>query len=304
MVKWKHGSLQNFYCAGSIPAPVSKVLLLIMLRKSVQVLVFTFVFLLATHYSLSTVSSQDFNSEKAYQDYVFTRSQYDETYKKYEETKDSYLKNPTLSLKEEARIATINMLKVRDDLYRVYLTAIRTKISETKGLTNDEKGSLFTKLDSDVSYYQGHKLTYTGNETLDNVFKINTDVQNHYNSITLPFIYESLFMISYGQEVGIRQDHEKIYQGLSDFLNLKVAEQKLVIDPFNRWFLDISSTMDKLQKSEVGAKTYIQEMYTKKSTNVSSSYDKAVSILSQSIINLKKLNSFVTEFMTAIDNQV
>lgn len=253
---------------------------------------------------VAPIKAQTFDSEKAYQDYVFTQSNYDTAYKNFTDKRDIYLQNSTLTLKEDARVATLEMLKSRDDLYRVYLTAIRTKVSEIKGLTNDEKGGLYTKLDSEVLYYQGHKLTYTGNETLEDLFSINADVYNHYQKITLPFIYESLFMISYGQEVGIRQDHQTIYQGLIDFLNKKVAEQKLVIDPFNRWFLDIGSTIDSLKKNELTSKTQIQNLYSDNAFNPYSIYNKSIGTLTQSIDTLTKLNNFVTELMTAISNQI
>lgn len=269
----------------------------------IKLLVFVLVFLSTAYCLLGTSYAQEFNSEKAYLDYIFTRSLYDDEYRKYEIAKEAYLKNPTLTLKEEARLATINMLKARDDLHRVYLTAIRTKITEIKGLTTDEKGNLYTKLDSEVLYYQGHKLTYTGNETLEEVFKINTVVEDHYKKITLPFIYESLFMISYGQEVGIKQDHQSIYNDLINFLNQKVAEDKLIVDPFNRWFLDIGGTIETLNKNELTAKTAIQKLYSE-SFNPANNYNKSVFILTQSISNLTKLNNFVNELLIAIQNQI
>lgn len=273
------------------------------MKKTVQIIIFVFVFLSTMYCVLRTSYAQEFNSEKAYSDYVFIRSNYDTAYRNYEIAKEAYLKNDTLTLKEEARIATLEMLRSRDDLHRVYLTAIRTKVSETKGLTNDEQGGSFSRLDSEVLYYQGHKLTYTGSETLEELFKINKDVEEHYTKTTLPYIYESLFLISYGQQVGIRQDHQAIYQTLVDFLNQKIADGVLIIDPFNRWILDITGLTEELQKNENFAKVQIQKIYTEK-YNAAGTFDKAVNILSQSISNLLRLNNFTAEFLIAIDNQI
>lgn len=273
------------------------------MRRIIWVIVFALVLLATMFHVPNSTFAQDFNSEKAYQDYVFTQSKYEESYRDYETKKDAYLKNPTLTLKEEARVATINMLKQRDDLYRVYVTAVRTKVNEIRGLTQDEKGGVFTRLDAEVLYYQGHKLTYTGTETLEEVFKINADVENHYKNQTLPYVYEALFMISYGQQVGIRQDHQKIHQSMVDFLNQKVADGVLIIDPFNRWILDITGLIDGLQKNENLAKVEIQKLYTEK-FNPASKFATSINILSRSNSNLLRLNSFVTEFMVAINNQI
>jgi hypothetical protein len=273
------------------------------MKKFALIVIFLLVFLSTAYCVLGTTQAQTFDSNKAYDDYVFTQTKYEESYRDYETKKDAYLKNPTLTLKEEARVSTINMLKLRDDLHRVYLTAVRTKVNEIRGLTQDEKGGIFTRLDAEVLYYQGHKLTYTGNEPLEEVFKINATVEDHYNKQTLPSIYEALFMISYGQQVGIRQDNQKIYQSLVSFLNQKVADGVLIIDPFNRWILDITGLTDNLQKNENLAKVQIQKIFTE-SYNPASKFDTAIGILSQGAPNLLKLNSFVTEFMIAINNQI
>lgn len=279
--------------------------------KSLVKMISVFFLLVSSFFFLtSNANAQDFtpiesgfNSQKAYEDYVYTRSLYDTAYRDYEIKKDVYLKNPTLTLKEEARVATLEMLRARDDLHRVYLTAVRTKLSEIKGLTIDERGGAFSRLDSEVIWYTDHKSRYIANETVDELFRINADVEARYKTKTLPIIQDALWTISYGQEVGIRQDHETIYKTLTDFLNQKVTLGVLRIDPFNRWFLDIGATLITLQKNESTAKTNIQKLFSDKNV-INSTYPKALTPLRNSITELNKLNRFTTEFLTAIENQI
>ena len=61
--------------------------------------------------------------------------------------KDSYLKNKTLSLKEEVRVALYDLLTKRNDYKRTYLTVIRTRVAELTGITNDEKEKILAALD-------------------------------------------------------------------------------------------------------------------------------------------------------------
>ena len=247
--------------------------------------------------------AQDFNFKKAFEDYQFSQGNYNESFSNYQKYKDAYLKNPTLTLKEDARKKTLNMLKLRDELQKVYLTALRMRIKENAGLTENEKGALFTKIDSEVDWYLKHKGEYQDGDTLDSLFSKSGESENKNKTITTQIVHESLFYISLGDEVDLRVIQENIYKNLTDTINIGVAEGKLDINPFNRWFLDIGDVIKKLIANEGLGKTSIQKMYGQSVSSPTSAYNTSIEPLESSLKLLTQFNSFLTEVLTSIKNQ-
>ncbi|KKU10691.1 MAG: hypothetical protein UX13_C0005G0004 [Candidatus Woesebacteria bacterium GW2011_GWB1_45_5] len=249
------------------------------------------------------VGAQDFNFEKAYQDYVFTQGQYRNAYSDYEKAKDFYLKNQTLTLKEEARKKTLTMLRERDQMETVYLTALRLKILEIRGLTGDQKNAIFGKIDTEVAWYQDHKAGYNDGASLEDLFNKSKEPESRYKTHTLPLIYESLFIITLGEQKTIGQDQENIYSALRTTIDENVKTGKLDMNPFNHWFSDIDLIIKNLTQNEERAKTQIQKVYGQTLSPVSS-YNTSLTTLSSSLNLLGQLNQFLIEVLTSIRNQI
>ncbi|HET7099191.1 MAG TPA: hypothetical protein VFI61_03095 [Patescibacteria group bacterium] len=274
-----------------------------MTKYKVFLLLSSLIVFLSTAYSvLSTASAQTFDAEKAYLDYQFSLTTYDKSFTEYQDARDFYLKSQTLTLKEDARIKTVKMLESRDQLEIVYLTALRMKILETKGISNDDKNRIFGNIDSEVEYYKKHIENYKDDDSLENLFNKNGEAESRYKSNTSPIIYESLFLISLGEQIGIRNDNELEYGTIKDFINSGVASGKLQMNPFNRWLGDIDSVIESLKKNESLASTQIQNIHGQ-FYSVSSSYQKALDTLTVSSKLLTQLNGFLIEVLTSIKNQ-
>src|SRR5512141_2866363 len=71
---------------------------------------------------VKTARAQTFDFNKAYQDYQYTKTVYDQSYPDYQDARNAYQRNPTLSLKEEARQKTLALLMNRDQILSTYLT--------------------------------------------------------------------------------------------------------------------------------------------------------------------------------------
>ena len=273
---------------------------LLKMKKPVQIVLITFFIIFLSPLALY---AQDFNFKKAFEDYQFSLGVYSDSFSDYQKFKDAYLKNPTLTLKEDARKKTLEMLKSRDELQKVYLTALRMRLVENNGLTTDEKVSLFTKIDSEVAWYLNHKGGYQDGDTLETLFNKSGEAESRYKSNTSQIVYESLFYISLGDEVDLRVTQEAIYKNLTDTINIGVAEGKLDINPFNRWFLDIADVIGKLKANEVLSKTSIQKMYGQSTGSPTSAYNSSLVPLTSSIKLLSQFNSFLIEVLTSIKNQ-
>lgn len=252
----------------------------------------------------TSVRAQAFDFNKAYQDYQYNLSLYNQDFTNYQGARDFYLKNPTLTLKEDARIKTLIMLRERDELMKVYLTAVRMKIVETNGLSTDQKNSVFGKIDAEVAWYINHKVTYLDSDPLENLFGKSSESESRYKTNTSLVIYEGLFDISLGQEEGLRSNQETIYRDLRSIIDQEVATGKLDINPFNRWFTDIENVIQNLKQNEVLSQTDIQKLYSENYVQPKSVFSSSINPLASSVALLSQLNGFLTEVAVSIQNQM
>lgn len=288
-------------CAGSIPAPVSKGLEYnyIDMKKTALIILLVSVFLFA----VPKAKAQTFDAAKAYSDYQYQLSIYQQDYSGFQDAKTFYQGNPTLQLKEVARQKTIKMLKDRDNLMSVYLTALRMQILETKGFDDNRKNEVFGRIDSEVDWYKNHISVYLDSDQLVDLFNKSDESKSRYETNTLPIIDESLFDIGQSQEIGLRLSHQEIYSNLKNFINEQVALGKLRIDPFNRWFNDIEAVSELLKKNEAEGTAKIQTIYAH-NYGIGSIYDDSTEILTASVEPITQLNNYLTEMLASIQNQM
>lgn len=270
------------------------------MKKTALAIVFSV--LILTSIGLKTSFSQDFNFDKAYQDYIFTQSRYSEAFSDYTKARDAYQKNQTLTLKEEARLKTLEMLRRRDELLKVYLTALRIKLVEVGGLTQAEKETQFGRLDSEVAWYKDHKEAYKDSDPLETLFSKSKGAKDHYDLDTSRKIYDALFNVSLGEVTDLRLKHEEAYAGIRREIDAKVAEGKVRIDPFNRWFTDIEGVIGQLKGEEDKAKKQIVKIYTEGYTNPASVFKTSIIPFETSKNLLSTLNGFLEELLTSFNS--
>lgn len=254
------------------------------MRKNILVF-FALVFLIGFYHKKTF--AQTFDAAKAYQDYQYSLDIYNQANTAFENAKNFYLTNKTLTLKEDTRKKLLVMLKDRDQLESVYLTALRMKMLETNS-------SISGNIEGEIAWYKDHINNYKDSDPAEDLFNKSSESESRYKTNTAPIVYESLFNISLGEEIGIRQDHEAIYSNLKSMITDP--------NPFNRWFTDIDLTINELKQNEDLSKTQIQKIYDQYSAG-SSSYNSAIETLASSVKPLTQLNSFLTEVATSIKNQ-
>lgn len=273
-----------------------------MKKLALIISIFVFSYLFIGRLGYFSVRAQSLTSDRAYSDYQYNLTLYTQAFSDYQDAVNAYKDNQTLALKENARQKTLSTLKIRDQLLIVYLTALRAKISESNGLSSDDKNNIFGKIDSEVSWYKDHQNSYGADDDLPTLFNKNGDAQNRYKNNSSPVIYESLFDISLGTEADLRQKHEEIYSSLKDYINQGVQSGKLSMDPFNHWILDIDSVDQTLKDNESAARSKIAQLYTQYYAS-NSSYNSAIQILTSSIKSLTQFNQFLGELTTSLKNQ-
>jgi hypothetical protein len=240
--------------------------------------------------------------EQAYQDYLYTRSVYDQSFSDYQAAKNAYLANMTLSLKDTARDKAFLMLTERDQLMIVYFRALKERVAELSGLSEDNRNSVLEKIDNEMSWYSNHKSAYDKSDQLEKLFEKSDGAKDYFTTKATLTVNEALFTITLGEQQGLRVAHEKIFKTLNDIINEQVEQGILTLSPFDNWFNDINSTIQILKDNESKGSNDIQKIYTQ-SFNASGAYNEAVNTLSLSNRPLLQLNQFLTEVLTYIKNQ-
>lgn len=252
---------------------------------------------------VSPAIAQDFNSSKAYSDYIFTEDTYKTRLTTFNLKKDSYQKNSTLSLKEESRLALLDFLSSRDDLVKNYLTLVRIKTLESEGLNIVDKQNVYSKLDPEVLWFDNQKNNYTLNDTLENLVTKSQEEDKKYQNETVPVIYYSLATLSRGEVIRLKNEHLKIYDELKNEANNLVTLGRADSELFDRWFKDIDKELENLSKVEREVQTEIDKIFGADEYLRDSGYKKAIEALEPARASLLKLNRFLMELETTINTK-
>lgn len=263
------------------------------MKKTAAILVSILFFFSSMYFVPTNVRSQEFDFAKSYQDYIYSLTVYDGAFSDYEKAKDSYLKNPTLTLKEEARKKTLTMLRSREELFRVYLSSLRMKLIEIK--TN-----VPSKLDEEIAWYQARKDAYQDQTTLEELFKKSNESAERYTAKSSYVIYESLFNISFGELTNLKSRQESVYKSIRNSIDQGVAAGILKLDPFNRWFTDIENVLKEIDLVNSKAKTKLAKMFEGNQAP-KAAYTSAISELESNTTLQKSLSSFLTELLNSVN---
>lgn len=253
--------------------------------------------------TVDNLFAQELTSETARKDYIFNEDNYKNSLSAFNLKKGSYDKNPTLSIKEEARIALLDLLIKGVGYKKTYLTFVRSKVTESLGLTNDEKGAVYSKLDPEVTYYENRSKEYSSVTPLEELISKSKEEDSKYQLESLPVIYFALGSLSLGDVVNLRNENTVIYKKLrteaESLIKLGRADQNL----FDRWFKDIDLKLNKIIDIENLAKKRNELIFDKDTYKVDKAYEDAIETISPVKSNLLQLNQFIKELEITISEK-
>lgn len=249
------------------------------------------------------VFAQNLTTQKAFNDYLFAQDNYRTSLSSYNLKRDAYLKNPTLSLKEELRLVTFDFLNKRNDYKRTYLTVVRTRATELTGITKDEKEIVFSKIDPEVVWYEKRKNEIKQTDSLEDLLNKSKEEDSRYQTDTLPIIYFSLSNISLSSVIEIKTEHINLYEDLKNEANDLVKLGRADASLFERWYKDINSELAKINDVEKLTRTEIQKIFSADNYQIKKSYEKVVEKLSPAKLNLLQLNKFISELELTISEK-
>jgi len=246
---------------------------------------------------------EDFNYEKAYQDYIYTQNIYSKNHADYLLARGQYLQAGTLAAQTKARDATSLMLQSRDDVMTTYLTAVRLRLSESTGVTDSTKEAWYTRVDNEISWYEDHKSRLPSAGTLDDLVNDSDDAVDQFDEITEGLIYEGLTTITIGKVVTFRDQVTDILERLKT----KIAEVKANGDIdttiIDRWVLETENKLTRSIEKQVEAQGLISDLQDPKKKDKQNIYNDAISRLQESTQFLKEANNFNNEIIQRIKRE-
>ncbi len=253
--------------------------------------------------NLDKVNAQDFTFQKSREDYVFSEDNYRTDLEDFNLKKASYNKNPTLSLKEEFRLSTYEFVGTRNILVKNYLTMLRTKTVESKGIESSLKESIYTKIDPEVVWYENRKTNYDLSNTIEDIIRKSKEEDERYQASTLPVIYYGLAHISLGESKASKNKHIEIYNKLkkeaNDLVSLGRADAKL----FERWFKDIDLELTNINEIENTTLNQTSIIFDTDEYKRDAGYENAIEELSPVKSNLIRLNGFIMELENTVNTK-
>lgn len=255
----------------------------------------SFIFLLGV---ASCVGAQTFDYNRAYQDYVFNLSLYQKAHTDYQLARAAYLQSQTSGTTEDAVKATRTMLETRDNVVMTYLTALRMKLLETKGVSDSEKSGYFTQIDTEVAWWASHRDRLGSAGSLNDLVSDSDEAKEHFGGTKI-LMYQTLI------EIGVSETtyQRTAMKSVIDLLNQKIAEIRLNGDKdttsIERFLVEVGNKLSRSEVKEGEAKSIVSSI--KSITQDSSgSFQNAVSDVEDSLLYLKEANKNLKEVVTQI----
>lgn len=242
------------------------------------------------------IFAQDFNSARAYQDYLYNYNLYRNSHNQYLAAKSEYQTYHTLTSQERAIKAIRFVFKNRAEAWRTYLLALRTKLTETTGIINYSQNIAYLKLDLELQWLPHHQdsLNSVSNEEL---FKLSEEFAQRQPK-TEVVVYQALGLILSGKENSLRErilkEIEKIETKLKE-MKSEGEEIGMLEDWLSQAKKKISLSTEKQIEAENKLKTINEEKTDKKEI-----YLQVHPLYAQTNQNLQEATSFLLEIIEEI----
>lgn len=244
-----------------------------------------------------------FNFEKAYKDYVFVTDQYNTAHSAYLLARSQYFQAQTLASQTKAQDATAQMLSARDVVMKAYLVALRLRLSETDGVSDTAKEGLFTRIDTDVSWWTAHHDRIDSAASLTDLTSDSDDAKRHFPT-SESLSYEVLSTIPQGKEFVLRNDLTALLGRTKTQVDKIRSNGDLDTSEAERWLLQTEQKITRSQDKEIAAQALIATLTSTdvrvQNQNKNIIYNQVTSTLSESLQYLKEASNYLKEVIKRI----
>ncbi len=244
------------------------------------------------------VHSQEFDFNKAYQDYLYNYEIYQKAHSDYDLARGQYMSSQTISSETKAQEATALMLKARDTATTTYLTALRMKLKDTAGIDNGTKDGLFSAIDTEIAWYNDHKSRVSSAGSLDDLTEDSNEAANQFK-LTELLIYKVLVTIS----IGNTTDYRTRQRSIIDALRTRISEIKINgdknFDSVERALTDAEDRLSRSSEKEVEAQTVLAKMKANDKDKLSK-YNNIELTVGQALSYIKEANTITKDSISQI----
>jgi hypothetical protein len=230
-------------------------------------------------------------------DYQYQYEKYRQEYKAYELARNEYLKQKTLASQKNAIEKTQAILVQRASVLRIYLMALKYKLSLAEGILSSDRTKLSAQLDIQIQWLQNNAddIQSMSNPTLTDLFEISKRLESRQKSY-LNLSYETKARIIIGKAKIVNQKYTSI-----------LAEIKPLLLEGGMGFLQnwLNQAQDmSLQASEKirNAEALISKLQTSDSKQINKAYGEISDYLIEAQRLLQKGAGFQKEIVGQINN--
>lgn len=210
--------------------------------KVLRFLPIVFLVFLVSHVSAS--------SQQAYQDYLFQFDNYRKKYSEFTVAKNEYLKFKTLTSQTSALEKTIAMLSQRDLLLRAYLLLLAEKLNEDRGLSQTDRQTYQSLINSEVVFLEGHSKLVGSIGSLEDATQTSQQLESHY-SILQASMRQTIGGIAIGNLAVFAKQFDIALADSRAFVNINrgifTPQKQATID---RWLLQITNVRSLYQQKQ------------------------------------------------------
>jgi len=247
-------------------------------------------------YFLSAVSAQEFDYSKAYQDFSYNLSLHDQQKSVYQKVRSEYLQFNTLISKETIQQETLKLLLIRDEVVKTYLTSLRMKIRELKGLSDIEKEGFYSRIDGEYKFFEEHKNKLSSAGSLDDLVEDSEEALERYDKSSKNVIYYSLIGIASGKNSYLRAEIEKQIAVLkSKISEIRVNGDKDV-SAIERSITDLENKISRSKEKDNLALSTVNQIKTIE-RNKEGIYNEALQETQDSFSYIKEVNNYLLEII-------
>lgn len=225
------------------------------LKNMKRLPIFLFVFVVLLFLPVTFLSAQDFNFNRAYDDYLHAFNLYRGAHLEYVSAKSEYLTYKTLESQTKALGKTRNMLSTRNMVLTTYLTALRMKLAQMTKIVNYEQNMKYILLDNQVSFLKTNEQKLPSPATLEDLLKVSSEVEEKYPEIEV-LAYQTLGTIASDQEEGLRsrlvEEVKKVEEKINEARNQ--GEDTATVE---RWLIEVKEKISLSEQKQSQARNIL-----------------------------------------------
>ncbi len=252
-------------------------------------------------FSPGPLKAQEITSDSLYQEYLSSQEKYSKEHSEYLLARSQYRQAGTLAAETKARGETSQMLAARDEVFRTYLEALRSRLLGTQSISENTKNGLSSRLESDMQWYANHRDRVSSAGTINDLVNDSKEASDHYNETTVPIVYETLIVVPMARVSELRRQLSVIVSDLRGVVNTVADDGVHDVSNTDRWFIQIDGKINRSIDKELEAQAQLQALQNpERKTNYASAYGSSMTYITESHQFLKEASSFADEVIRLI----